>query len=579
MMRDSWDLYLSSTGFTGLDLAFPAHEKIVKCSAMVSTVVDLPRPITQAPKAVILVHTDIPIQFQAATQLQLLLKDVFPTCNILSIEDIKNTVGDQTICLSLLEIHKPLFHHITELEFEAIKDLFSRFETVIWASSENSSNANPISDMTTGLARTIREEMGTLKLVTVKLQMVQDLSRSLTQLSKIVRRAINPSLDDQEVEFAEVNGAFCNARLVAHNSLNDFVARKTISQVAEIRKLRDDSSESIKLAIKQPGMLDSFQYEVDNSISARPIGVDEIELEVKAAGLNFRDVLIALGREPACYLGMECSGVVTKVGSNAAAKFNIGDRVTCMIDGSFRTIARCIYHVAIKIPDDMSFQSAAAFPIAFCSAYYALMHMGRMKPKESILIHSGAGAFGQACIQLAKLLDAKIFTTVGSDDKKEFLVNTFQIPEENIFSSRSPDFVHGIKTLTNGRGVDVIVNSLAGEALKCSWDCIAPFGRFVEAGKKDIYNFGKLSMFPFSRNATFSSIDMVYNYRNAPEIIGELMESAMTLIKDGKISLANPIHVYNSSQVETAFRYLESGKSKGKLVIEFNDDDVLPVSH
>jgi NADPH:quinone reductase-like Zn-dependent oxidoreductase len=573
--RNSWDSYLKTSGFTGLDLAFPACDETTTCIAMVSTVE--PSQNTHKPKAIIMVLANSPIQQKAAEQLIISLRDICSTCEIVSVEEIKNTNSDDVICVSLLEIHNSFFSQISEANFEALKDLFSRFRSIFWATSEISSAASPLTDMITGLARSLREENDDLKLVTVKLQTIQDLTQTMDQFSKIVGKAVQSPMNDKEIEFADVNGAICVGRLVELDGLNDFVARKTIPQGAEMRRLRDGISKPIKLAIRNPGLLSTFQYEVDTSSLCKPLGADQIDIEVKATGLNFRDVLIALGKEPACYIGMECSGVVLAVGCNAAAKFKSGDRVACMIDGSFRTIARCVYQVAIKIPEDMSFISAAAFPIAYCSAYYAIMHVGRLKRKESILIHSGAGAFGQACIQLAKLLDANIFTTVGTDEKKQFLIDTYQINKENIFSSRGPHFVHGIKALTAGKGVDVVVNSLAGEALRRSWDCIAPFGRFVEAGKKDIYNFGKLPMFPFSRNATFSSIDMFYNYHNAPELIEEVMEASMALLKDGKITLPSPIHIYNSSQFEAAFRYLESGKSTGKLVIEFQDDDMLPV--
>jgi len=186
------------------------------------------------------------------------------------------------------------------------------------------------------------------------------------------------------------------------------------------------------------------------------------------------------------------------------------DRVCCIPEGSLQNIVFVDAQVVIHIPDAMSFRSAAAFPVAYSSAYYSVFDVGRLKSKESILIHSGAGAFGQACIQLAKLLDAEIFTAVGTVEKKEFPIGSYSINEENKISSRGPDFVQGVKALTNGHGIDVIINSLAGEALKCSLECIAPFGRFVEVGKKDIYNFGNLPMFPFSKNATVSSVDVLY---------------------------------------------------------------------
>jgi len=576
--RASWDSLLRSSGFSGLDLAFPPGENPGKCSTMISTAVQSSATPNNFPKAVILASKQSSVQLGMAKHLQLLLNESFPTCDIFSIDEIKSIEGKQTVCISLLDIEDSYLHQICKREFEALKYIFSSFETIVWASSRVSTTANPLNDATTGLARCLREENSATKFVTVKLQQVQDLGQASGNLFKVTQKTLQLSLNDYEPEFMEIDGSLCINRISELNGLNDFVARQTTPQSAQLQKFRDGELRPMKLTMGHPGLLSSFQYQFMDPRCMTPLGEDEVEVEVKASGVNFRDVLIALGQDPASYLGLECSGVITRAGNNAAAKFKPMDRVCCILEGSLQNIVRVDAQVVIHIPDAMSFPSAAAFPVAYSSAYYSVIDVGRLKERESILIHSGAGAFGQACIQLAKLQDAEIFTTVGTDEKREFLIEAYGIKEQNIFSSRGPDFVQGIKTLTNGRGVDVIINSLAGEALKCSWECIAPFGRFVEVGKKDIYNFGSLPMFPFSRNATFSSVDVFYIYLHSRAILKGLMESSMALFMGGKITVPSPIQVYSGSEVEQAFRYLESGKSKGKIVVEFHDNDVVPVS-
>ncbi|KUJ10154.1 reducing type I polyketide synthase [Mollisia scopiformis] len=575
--RETWNSYLKSAGFTGLDLAFPAHDETAKCHTMISTASEAFELIFNIPKVVILTLGNSALQNKAAERLQYLLKDFCGVAEIKSTVDVESSYDEQSICVPFLELEHSFLDQISQDDFNLLKLLFSKFGTIIWASSEISSTANPLGDMITGLARCVREENGTTKLVTVKLSRIQDVARAMTQIFKVIQKTSQSLLDKCEVEFAEIDGSLCISRIAEFKELDEFVSRKTTRQQAQMQKFREGESTPMKLAIGQLGLLSTLQYEADSSILSGSLAPDEIEIEVKAAGLNFRDVLIALGQDPASYLGIECSGVVIQVGEEAAAKFKIGARVCCVTEGCLRTNVRCDHRIAIEIPDHMPFQSGAAFPVAYSSAYYSVTSIARLRPNESILIHSGAGAFGQACIQLAKLQNANIFTTVGTDEKKEFLVKTYGIEESNIFSSRSPDFAQGVKALTNGRGVDVIINSLAGEALKCTWDCIAPFGRFVEVGKKDIYNFGNLPMFPFSRNVTFSSVDIFYIYRNFRQILTELMESGMALFSHGKITVPSPIEVYHGSEVETAFRYLESGKSKGKLVIEFHNDDIVPV--
>ncbi|KAI8964564.1 hypothetical protein F5Y11DRAFT_345269 [Daldinia sp. FL1419] len=157
----------------------------------------------------------------------------------------------------------------------------------------------------------------------------------------------------------------------------------------------------------------------------------------------------------------------------------------------------------------MTFNEASAPPVNFVTAYHSLVVLEKLAPGESVLIHSGAGGTGQAAIQIAKVCGAQIYTTVSSPKKKE-LVNTFLygIPEENILNSRDLSFAGGIKRLTRDKGVDIVLNSLAGDALIASWECVASFGRFIEIGKKDISSHNKLPMFQCARNVSFSAVDI-----------------------------------------------------------------------
>ena len=543
---------------------------------MISTVKVPDETPVPPPRAAILISGDSEVQIEAAKILRLRMDQTFSEFDIISVEDLELENYDHKIWISLLEIGQPFIYRVTEHRFKALQRIFSLCDTFIWASSDDPSQANPVTGMITGLARSLRNE-NSVKYVTVKFQAILDLSRAVEKLSKVILKTLKSSADEYEAEYTEIDGALCIGRLVEGQYLNEFVTRKTTPQSAQPQKFRGDPDRRLKLTIPRPGILSSFQWEDEGLQVTIPLEPDEIEIEVKAVGLNFRDVLIALGQEPAAYLGMEFSGVVTKVGEAAAAKFRPGDRACGLTEGCFRTHVRCHTQSAIKLPDHISFQSAAAFSVVYPTAYYALIKIANLKPKESILIHSGAGGFGQACIQLAKLIGAKIFATVSTEDKKQFLITTYGIDESNIFSSRTPAFVEGIKLLTKGVGVDVIINSLAGEALKCSWECIAPFGRFIEVGKKDIHNFGSLPMFGFSRNASFTGVDLFYIYLHARKIIQELLETCMALLIDGKITVPAPVHLYKTSQIEDAFRFLESGKSMGKIVVEFNENDIVPV--
>ena len=234
----------------------------------------------------------------------------------------------------------------------------------------------------------------------------------------------------------------------------------------------------------------------------------------------------------------------------------------------------------IKLPDHMSFTTAAAVPVVFATAYYSLVCVANLQAGETVLIHSGAGGVGQAAIRLAQRLKARVFTTVGSSQKKQLLKDMYAIPESCIFSSRDSDFVRKVKRMTGGVGVDVVLNSLACELRNASWDCVAPLGRFIELGKADS-NSSRLgsSMMPIRNSVSFSSVSLDEVMSRAKPLMARVMQAISSLIAEvGQTVLPQPLQIYRLNHIVEAFRHMASGSSSGKIVIEFSDDDTVPVS-
>ena len=202
---------------------------------------------------------------------------------------------------------------------------------------------------------------------------------------------------------------------------------------------------------------------------------------------------------------------------------------------------------------------------------------------------------GQAAIQLAKNIGAEIFVTVGNTEKRRLIMDEYQIPEDHIFNSRDTTFAKGILRMTNGRGVDVVLNSLAGEALRKTWECIAMFGRFIEVGKKDILSNSGLEMMPFLRNVTFASVNLEvcishtyiyfsyvnrfqqHMYRHNPSMMARVLKKSFELVREGTVGLIRPTTVYKYSEMEKAFRLMQQGRHTGKIVLKVDPDDLVPV--
>lgn len=226
----------------------------------------------------------------------------------------------------------------------------------------------------------------------------------------------------------------------------------------------------------------------------------------------------------------------------------------------------------------MSFEEAASIPIVFVTAYFCLIEVAHIKAGETILVHAAAGGTGQAIIQLAKHLGAEVFATVSSREKRKLLMDEYGIPEDHVFSSRDLSFAAGIMRMTNGKGVNVVVNSLAGEALRASFNCLAYFGRFVEIGKRDILANGKIDMFPFSRCATFTAVDLVALAERERETTSRMIKTVMDLHAEGKLSVCKPLNLHPLSEMEDAFRMLQQGKHMGKIVLTLSPQDKVKVT-
>jgi NADPH:quinone reductase-like Zn-dependent oxidoreductase/NAD(P)-dependent dehydrogenase (short-subunit alcohol dehydrogenase family) len=325
--------------------------------------------------------------------------------------------------------------------------------------------------------------------------------------------------------------------------------------------------------IGNPGLLDSLEFIKDTSYYT-PVGATDIEIEIKATGLNFRDCLTALGQIEFQTLGGEGAGVITRVGEDVPLDYKIGDRVVVCGPPTFRSYLRSSPENVVKIPDSLSYAEAASIPINFVTAYYCLRKIANLQPGERILIHLGAGGTGQAAIQIAQQVGAIVYTTVGSESKKRFLVETYGISEQHIFYSRDTTFADAIMRVTNGQGVDVVLNSLSGDALIASWDCVAKFGRFVEIGKKDVHDRSRLPMFNFDKNISFTSFDLiVLNQR--PHIVTACLREIYAMLDEGLLHKVTPLTVHGIREVETAFRNLQSGNSIGKMAVEMRPNDIV----
>lgn len=286
--------------------------------------------------------------------------------------------------------------------------------------------------------------------------------------------------------------------------------------------------------------------------------------------------MVCLSQIPGTTLGWEASGIVARVGRNVT-RFRTGDRICTWCKGTFRTHLRSKEMLCELIPEGLSFEEAAAVPLTHGTVYQSLINLADVKEGQSILIHAAAGGVGQVAIQYAQHLNLKIFATAGTPAKRQLIRDVYGIPEDQIMDSRDLSFVKGIMRMTNGQGVNYVLNSLSGEALRQTWHCIAPFGLFIELGIKDILNNTGLDMQPFLHNARFASVNLERIEHSHKFIGADILKGAFSFLRKGITKAVKPLTIYPVSQIESAFRTMQAGKHIGKIVISFDTEENVPV--
>lgn len=336
----------------------------------------------------------------------------------------------------------------------------------------------------------------------------------------------------------------------------------------------DPRDYNFHLEVLRPGTLESMVFH--SYPKQETLEKNQLEIKVHSSALNFSDVLKAMGLYPGIKsvklpIGIECSGTVTAVGA-AVTKFKKGDKVLAVAPFCFAGAARTIEEYTRLKPAGMSFEEAATVPIAFLTAYWALEKLANLQKGERVLIHSATGGVGLAALQLAQHKGAEVFATAGTERKRAFLK---LLGVKHIMNSRSLTFADEIMLKTDNEGVDVVLNSLSGEALSQSLSVLRECGRFVEIGKKDIYENNDLSLRPFQKNLSFMVADLDAVIRREPKLLSPVFDRVMEDLKSGKIKPL-PYEVFPLLQAELAFRHMGKARHIGKVIL-CSDNQSVPL--
>ena len=505
------------TGFSGADLEFPdyldhaSHEY----SIIITTAVepervqngDSVKDRLQFPKTLIIATERSSVQQTLARGLKdSLLSNGGTECDVVSLKQASETVNlHHRFCFFLIEVEEPLLADLDAHTFVMLQQIITRAPGLLWATDGGgNSQAKPRTHLIDGLSRVARTEFNRLIFVTLALEDITTSSDNpVRKILRVFEDILAQSEEDFESEYREKDGMLEIGRVLEASDLNQEIHVKNSSLQHKTEEF--GHGPPLALHVASPGLLNSMQFLEDFTPNI-PLASGEVEVKVEASGVNFRDCLTALGQLDTKVLGGECSGVVSRVGADC--DFMPGDRVAAFFTNTYRTFARGFAQLVTKIPDEMTYTEASALPVVFFTAWYGLCEVARLQQGESGLIHAGAGGTGQAAIQVAKYIGAEIYVTVGSNEKKKLLMDTYAVSEDHIFYSRNTSFAQGIMRMTDYRGVDVVLNSLSGDGLVASWECIAPVS-YEKKGRVGVVSNRLLSSVASSRSGNVISTLMV----------------------------------------------------------------------
>ncbi|KAM3489254.1 hypothetical protein MY3957_007465 [Beauveria namnaoensis] len=475
--------------------------------------------------------------------------------------------ADGSIVLVLDEIQSPFLRDISQEQWTSLQALVSYGNPVLWVTQGAQLNVtNPDGALAPGLFRVIRMEDQSAQLTTLDVEAATGPATDAA-ITRVLEQLRQPRVKEfVEFEYAERNGIIHVHRIVPDVAVNNFKSVEQLGAEPVVQDLHATEAE-VSLRAERMGTFDALTW-AETSSGPVPVEEGRIEVEVVAAGVNFKDVAVTMGIVPEneYTLGYEAAGVVKRLGPGVT-KFKVGDRVCFLNNGSYANRLQVPYQRAHVFPDNISFEEAATIPSVYLASIYSLYHLGNLRSGQTVLIHSATGGVGISAIQLAQHKGAEVFVTAGTEEKRDFLEKNYGIARDHIFSSRNTDFAAAIKKQTDGRGVDVVLNSLIGELLDESWRITADGGTFVEIGKKDIVDRNSLSMEPFDRNCSFRAMDFSYTKDISLPLIERLLDEIFDLVNAGHVKPIQPITTFGFDDIPSALAHIRSGRHIGKVVI------------
>jgi NADPH:quinone reductase-like Zn-dependent oxidoreductase/malonyl CoA-acyl carrier protein transacylase/acyl carrier protein/predicted O-methyltransferase YrrM len=599
-----WDQHLRNAGFSGVSLelrdcddASRVCNSVTIMSKVPLTV--LPEPYVEPENVLIVTSKKVGSPLSPwLNGLQALVRDCLTTREKSSVvvQDLESATPSSyanKFCIFVGEVNEPILYDLDPEALDSIRTMCTTCKGLLWVTCGGAVDCErPEFSLASGFLRTLRTELVGRRLLTLDLDPTGApwSAVSASAIVQVLRDALFDKADPgssvpAEHEYAERNGVLLIPRFY-HDAERDRVLASrgslepdTTSELAPKTSMEPFHQQDRPLCL----WLDALAFGDDEDgdaylDSALPPSMLVVEPRAYGVSLGPADKYNEM-------LGLECAGIVTRVGSGAAAQgYSVGDSVVCVLpqkkQSAFPSHVTVEWTAAVHKPADISFEEAASLPLAFLTAYFALVEVARLQSSQWVLITAAAGPIGQAAVMIAQNVKANVLATVSSPEQRATMTQKYGIPAECIFdNSDLASFRAAILAATQNHGVDVVLNSLDGPILQQSFNLVAPFGHFVELGHRDVKSNSNLEMRPFARSVSFTSVDIGLLLDHKAGDIYRCLREIMRLVEIQAVAPVHPINSYVLGDVLKASHLLQqSGQSfSGKVVLSVDEDTRVPV--
>jgi NADPH:quinone reductase-like Zn-dependent oxidoreductase len=467
-------------------------------------------------------------------------------------------------CISLLEYATPFWSRPSSTQFQAFKNLLAQKSELLWVVKSTEEAAETEFHAVDGLARVLRSEDPKRRIVRLKLDSSQDKQeKAAGTVSRVLQKMLTLPIQEMEPEYEERDRLLYINRVVQAPEMNKMMSNSLSSKREQEIVL--GSGVELQARLENPGTANVIRLQ-EAPVVDEPLERDEVIVEVHAVGLTRRDYLIATGQFNDTRIFSECSGIVKCIGSNS--KFHPGDRVMVATTNACATLLRCKESQVVAIPDGLSVADAAGLPISALAAFRSLTRTGELSEDSVVLVHHAASSLGQLCIQVAGSAGAKVIATAGTEEKREFLRKTYNIPSELVVSSKDPDLSRTILRALDGGRVDIAVTFMPPDVTDSS-KVLSSFGHLIDLGLSGEAT-ADATNYSLPKCVSKSAVEIVEMFNQRPKMVQKAFTEMLPLIQNGTIKPTTPQHVFAAAEIDKALEWFRSGENYGKVVVDLS---------